>query len=247
MKIPLCLRAFVVLLLSIIAAAQAAKETEVPVENEPHHHLVFENEYVRVFKVEVAPHEATLVHRHERDYVVVTIGDAEVTNAGVGKEPKKWNFKDADVTFLEANGEKSFAHKAVNEGGKIFENVTIEIKRSWNTAMRNCTDPLKCERTIRVGDFEVGASTSLFTNGFVSAYRYRAKPGATISSNFYSSKGNNFVLIVAITPMKANFGGIEEELKAGQVYGTDGADIEVNAPRDQELRWIVLRLNWPSK
>jgi hypothetical protein len=237
-------------LLSSLCFAQAIQrstEAEVPVENEPHHHLVFENEYVRVFKVEVAPHEATLVHRHKRDYVVVTIGDAEVTNAVVGKEPKKWSFKDGDVTFLEASGEKSFAHQAVNEGDKPFENVTIEIKRSWNTEMRNCADPLKCERTIRVGDFEVGTSTSLFTNGFLSAYRYRAKPGATISSNFYSSKGSNFVLIVAITPMKANFGGIEEELKAGQVYGTDGADIEVNAPKDQELRWIVLRLNWPAK
>lgn len=247
MKIAPCLRASVVLLLLGFAAAQKSTEAEVPVENEPHHHLVFENEYVRVFKVEVAPHEATLVHRHKRDYVVVTIGDAEVTNAVVGKEPKQWSFKDGDVTFLEASGAKSFAHKAVNEGDKNFENVTIELKRSWNTGMRNCSEPLKCDRTIRVGDFEVGTSTSLFTNGFVSAYRYRAQPGATINSNFYSSKGNNFVLIIAITPMKANFGGIEEELKAGQVYGTDGANIEVNAPRDKELRWIVLRLNWPSK
>jgi hypothetical protein len=119
-------------LLSAVCFAQAAQQSpaEVPVENEPHHHLVFENEYVRVFKVEVAPHEATLVHRHKRDYVVVTIGDAEVTNAVVGKEPKKWSFKDGDVTFLEASGEKSFAHKAVNESDKPFRNYTIEVKRS---------------------------------------------------------------------------------------------------------------------
>jgi hypothetical protein len=128
MKIAPCLRASVVLLLLGFAAAQKSTEAEVPVENEPHHHLVFENEYVRVFKVEVAPHEATLVHRHKRDYVVVTIGDTEVTNAVVGKEPKKWSFKDGDVTFLEASGEKSFAHKAVNEGDKPFVNYTIEIK-----------------------------------------------------------------------------------------------------------------------
>lgn len=101
---------------------------EVPVDQEPHHHLVFENEYVRVFKVEVAPHEATLVHRHARDYVGVMIGDAEVTNAVVGKEPKKWSFKDGDVTFLEASGEKSFAHRAVNESDKPFVNYTIELK-----------------------------------------------------------------------------------------------------------------------
>jgi hypothetical protein len=113
--------------------AQQSTATEVPVENEPHHHLVFENEYVRVFKVEVAPHEATLVHRHKRDYVVVTIGDAEVTNAVVGREPKKWSFKDGDVTFLEATGEKSFAHKAVNESDKPFVNLTIELKSPGST------------------------------------------------------------------------------------------------------------------
>jgi hypothetical protein len=122
--------AAIVLLLSSFCFAQQTPPAEVPVENEPHHHLVFENEYVRVFKVEVAPHEATLVHRHKRDYVVVTIGDAEVTNAVVGKEPKKWNFKDGDVTFLEATGEKSFAHKAVNERGQTFLNYTIELKQN---------------------------------------------------------------------------------------------------------------------
>ena len=121
--------ATILLALCTFCCAQQSP-AEVPVENEPHHHLVFENEYVRVFKVEVAPHEATLVHRHKRDYVVVTIGDAEVTNAAVGKEPKKWNFKDGDVTFLEASGEKSFAHKAVNEGGKPFVNYTIELKKN---------------------------------------------------------------------------------------------------------------------
>lgn len=126
---------------------------EVPVENEPHHHLVFENEYVRVFKVEVAPHEATLVHRHERDYVVVTIGDAEVTNAVVGKEPKKWSFKDGDVTFLEATAEKSFAHKAVNESKRPFRNYTIEIKTGRGAASNIDTcEGRACHQTIATGE-----------------------------------------------------------------------------------------------
>jgi hypothetical protein len=155
MRISLCLRASVVFLLAGIAAAQQAPPAEVPVENEPHHHLVFENEYVRVFKVEVAPHEATLVHRHKRDYVVVTIGDAEVTNAVVGKDPKKWSFKDGDVTFLEASGEKSFAHKAVNESGKPFVNYTIEIKNAKSNPTEQfdrCMGDVSCDRLIAYGD-----------------------------------------------------------------------------------------------
>lgn len=142
-----------VLWMSSLSFTQQPPPAEVPVENEPHHHLVFENEYVRVFKVEVAPHEATLVHRHKRDYVVVTIGDAEVTNAVVGKEPKKWSFKDGDVTFLEASGEKSFAHKAVNERGKPFRNYTIEIKTGRGVASNfdRCEGPV-CHRTVAAGE-----------------------------------------------------------------------------------------------
>ena len=151
------LRASVVLV--FVATAFAQQPAEVSIEKEPHHHMVFENEYVRVFKVEVAPHEATLVHRHTRDYVVVMIGDAEVTNAVVGKEPKKWSFKDGDVTFLEANGEKSFAHKAVNEGEKPFVNYTIELKQSTHAKRPElgivgetyiCSGI--CFRTIVIGD-----------------------------------------------------------------------------------------------
>lgn len=144
---------------------------------------------------------------------------------------------------MEASGEKSFAHKAMNDGEKPFVNLTIEIKRSWNTAMRRCEEPQRCQRAIRVGDLSVGRSTSLFTNGFVSAYRYELVPGGTISSNFYAP-GKNFVLLAALTDLKGNFGGIEQELKATQLFGSDGADMEITAPRDQTLRWVVLRFTW---
>ena len=50
----------------------------VPIDKEPSHHLVFENEYVRVFSVEVAPHSETKYHQHDRDYVWVALGDSKI-------------------------------------------------------------------------------------------------------------------------------------------------------------------------
>ena len=46
---------------------KAAAIEVVPIDKEPSHHLVFENEYVRVFSVEVAPHslQARGVGRHD--------------------------------------------------------------------------------------------------------------------------------------------------------------------------------------
>jgi len=40
----------------------------VEITSEPSHHQIFQNDYVRVFKVEIAPHAATLRHRHHYDY-----------------------------------------------------------------------------------------------------------------------------------------------------------------------------------
>ena len=56
-------------LAAITLTAQNASELELTAE--PHHHLALENEYVRVFKVEVAPHDATLMHTHHHDYIFV--------------------------------------------------------------------------------------------------------------------------------------------------------------------------------
>ena len=55
-------RALFLFLLIPFLAAQTT--TEVEITAEPSHHLAVENEYIRAFKVEVAPHTATLMHRH---------------------------------------------------------------------------------------------------------------------------------------------------------------------------------------
>jgi hypothetical protein len=57
----------------------------VPIANEPHHHLVLENSYVRVFHVSVPPHDATLLHQHDVPYIYVSLGPADVINAIQGK------------------------------------------------------------------------------------------------------------------------------------------------------------------
>jgi hypothetical protein len=75
----------VLLLISFLAAQTA---TEVEITAEPSHHLALENEFIRVFKVEVAPHASTLMHRHRHDYVFVTLGDAHVSNEVEGKLPQ---------------------------------------------------------------------------------------------------------------------------------------------------------------
>ena len=95
----------------------------VPIPEEHHHHLVMENEYVRVYEVEVPAHEATLMHQHDRDYVYIVIGDADVTNQVQGKQAAQLHLSDTAVNFSKG----PFVHIATNDGDKPFRNVTIEL------------------------------------------------------------------------------------------------------------------------
>src|SRR5713101_5735525 len=102
-------------------AAQAASEVEITAE--PGHHLALENQYVRVFKVEVAPHAATLMHRHRHDYIFVTLGASLVENDVAGKPPVTLKLQDGETWFLSGG----FAHIAKNLSDQPFRNITIEL------------------------------------------------------------------------------------------------------------------------
>jgi quercetin dioxygenase-like cupin family protein len=102
------------------------KPQVVPITEEHHHHLVLDNEYVRVFHVEVAPHAETRYHQHDMDYVFVTLGDSQVESVRVGEKPVKLDLKDGDTRLTKGG----FAHKAVNLSDKPFVNVTVELKKS---------------------------------------------------------------------------------------------------------------------
>jgi hypothetical protein len=115
----------------ILAASLQAQQPKpvsvevVPVDQEPSHKLVFENEYVRVFSVEVAPHSETKYHRHDRDSVGVMLGDSEVESVRIGEAPVTLQRKDGETSFTKGG----FAHKAVNKSDKPFRNVTVELKQ----------------------------------------------------------------------------------------------------------------------
>src|SRR6202047_695146 len=94
-------RALFVFLLIPFLAAQTTNEVEIT--SEPSHHFALENEFIRVFKVEVAPHESTLMHRHRHDYVFVTIGASEVSNEVEGKPPVDLKLQDGEVHFTPGN------------------------------------------------------------------------------------------------------------------------------------------------
>ena len=123
--------------LVFLATFTLAQQQQQPVEitSEPSHHLVFQNEYVRVFDVTVAPRATTLVHRHNHDYLFVTLGDSDVVSARVGEKPAALHLKDGEVRFTPGN----FAHAAINESDRPFHNITIELLKP-STNVKTCAE-----------------------------------------------------------------------------------------------------------
>ena len=101
---------------------------------EPHHHLKIENEYVRVYYVEAPPHEATLLHQHDHDYIYVSLGPADVVNAILNKPEIHLQLKDGETHFTRGG----FAHVARNLADTPFRNITIELLKAQTDPKNVC-------------------------------------------------------------------------------------------------------------
>jgi quercetin dioxygenase-like cupin family protein len=95
----------------------------VEIEDEPRHHLVFSNEFVRGFAVEVAPHERTLCHHHPNDYLLYVASGAEIISAARNEEPKRLCYGDGECELLPAG----LIHVVENLSDTPFRNVVVEL------------------------------------------------------------------------------------------------------------------------
>ena len=109
--------------LLMTAALAAAPPPAVPVEKEPLHHLKLENEYVRVFDVQVPARGQTLYHVHSHDYVFVTLGDSHVRSDLADGKSIELTLKNGEARFSAA----PLTHRAVNLADTPFHNLTVEV------------------------------------------------------------------------------------------------------------------------
>lgn len=125
------------LLFTFSASARAQEAVPLARGNtpgEPHHHLKLENEYVRVYYVEVPPHEDTQLHQHDHDYIYVSLGPSDVVNAIQNKPEIHLQLKDGETHFTRGG----FAHVARNLADTPFRNITIELLKPQGDAHNLC-------------------------------------------------------------------------------------------------------------
>ena len=108
------------------SSAKGTAEDPVPVEQEPHHRVVFENQYVRVLDVVVGPGETTLFHRHSIDNVPIILTDADNRTQFAGKDWTATPAKAKSVGFI-AGTAKPYVHRINNQGSTAYHVIDVEI------------------------------------------------------------------------------------------------------------------------
>jgi Cupin len=181
-------RSLAPLLLTACLTAGAVPEVEITAE--PHHHLVFSNDQVRVFNVEIGAHAETLMHWHRHDYIYVQLGEAEVINAVKGKEPLTVKLHDGQTGFLPA----SFAHIARNQSDAPFRNVTIELLQ--DEKLRQANLHWKEDRGLEI--LPGGTQEILFVKDGIRASDFELQPHAAVPARSRSGP----LLLVALTNLE---------------------------------------------
>jgi beta-alanine degradation protein BauB len=224
------------LLAAITLAAQNTSEVEITAE--PHHHLALENEYVRVFQVEVAPHDVTLLHSHRHDYVFVTLGATEVSNDVKGKPPVTLKLQDGETRFVAGN----FAHIARNLASTPFRNVTIELLQD---EAAHKTPPPKWDEERGLHVFTGGTQDILFAQDGVRVSETDLQPGAMLPSHHHSGPH----LLVAVTDLEVRSdvegqGPMPGHFKSGDVKWLPGGYTHtLTNVGKQEAKFVTLEFH----
>jgi quercetin dioxygenase-like cupin family protein len=153
--------------------AETATPSAVPIEQEPAHRLVLQNEYVRVFEVWLPPGETTLWHVHLHDGVSVRLTDATIEDQPMVGEAKSIRLHRGEVSY--GATPMALTHQVRNVGETPFHNVYIELLTPHEVSADHANAP---------PDPRV-----IFENDRVRALRRVLAPGESTTMHMHASMG----------------------------------------------------------
>lgn len=107
-------------------------QVSMPIEKEPMHRLMFENEFVRLFEVLVPVGETTKYHVHLYDGISVRVSNAQIIDEAIGGEKNPIDIKYGLATF--GARPSPLTHRVINSGKSDFRNIFIELLTAQTAA-----------------------------------------------------------------------------------------------------------------
>lgn len=106
-----------------------AQDAPVPIEKEPRHKLVFENDIVRIFDTRIPVNDVSQFHIHSFDSAFVCIDGGETQSEELGKPiQKRPPFKAGD-TWYRPHASTPLTHRVSNLGKTDFRVLDVELRQ----------------------------------------------------------------------------------------------------------------------
>jgi len=100
-----------------------AQQTVVPVDQEPRHRTVFQNQNVRIYDVLIPPGDQSLFHKHSFDTFAIVLSGEKLKGERLGKAPNESPMLTGSVGFNEA----PYTHRIENVGTTPIRMIGVEV------------------------------------------------------------------------------------------------------------------------
>jgi hypothetical protein len=126
-----------VLLLLLPICISCRGISQVPVSQEPLHHNVFENAWVRVLDVHIQPGDTTQFHKHETPSVFIVLNPVKTGSQVVQEEQASTALRGDSAISFESFATTPRIHRVWNEDISEFHVMDIELLSKGQAAMRS--------------------------------------------------------------------------------------------------------------
>ena len=180
-----------------------SQEAPVPVEQEPRHHVVLQNDSVLVLHVTIPPGVTTLYHIHSHDRAVVYLSNSTITQQKLGEpEGPHETSKPGEVSAMALK--TPLTHRVKNVGDTPFDVIDVEFLARPQSSSTPAAAPVAAE------------------NPSARVYHWTLAPGAVSTMHTHERP----YLIIASTAMMLKMTSpdgktLTHEVKAGDFHWVD--------------------------
>jgi hypothetical protein len=201
-------------------------EAQMEVSGEPHHRVLYKNEFVRVLDLKIPAADTTLPHRHEEQSVIIFLTQSVFGIQNTGGPVVMTPVKTGDLLFR-AYGEKPVTHIVWNPENSLFHCLVVEILKK-NPGMDSCS-VLKDK-----------ALNFLWQNSLLSAYKAEISGDAAL---VIQGSNCSYLLIVISGSVRDESSGTERILQPGDfVWLPSKSPVKIKAANVDKADCVLLRL-----
>ncbi len=204
--------------------------------SDPALRLTVRNDHVRVFRVELTPHQSTSLYQHQHDFILLALGpsDMKLSSNGADQELK---MQAGEMQVLTGR----WLHQLVNTADAPLHLIQIELLRDIDPQHPLCGLQGAACGDVRFGKTVEGeyTETTLFETGTVKVCRVELGPGGVLSE---SARERNYVL-VSLTDLALQGEGSAIRIQSGEAMMADPDALrQLKNIGQQSARFLLLEL-----